>query len=233
VKALDDTIFPPHCLLTGAHLVEHDRCDLPLISRRVLDDCEPAPDPVELMLTVQRHIEADEVAMTSLMAIWAHSPTSPVSSMIHAIKYRGHRRLARALGRRLGAFLVLHDERWRSADAIVPVPVHRTRRRERGYNQAELIADGLASVLERPVWNVLERRRHTTSQTTLSEKQRLENVTGVFRVRTQAPSHNLEGSTLILVDDVLTTGATVNNCAWALLDAGARRVDVRTLCATA
>jgi ComF family protein len=116
-----------------------------------------------------------------------------------------------------------------SETLVVPIPIHSARRRERGYNQAELIARGVADALGLPMVDVLRRTRYTGTQTALSEQQRLVNLTNAFVVHRPAMIRNTR---ILLVDDVLTTGATLNTAAEALLMAGARRVDALTIGAT-
>lgn len=133
----------------------------------------------------------------------------------------------RALARPLGDLLVEQCGPWLPAqvDALVPVPLDRGRERERGFNQAALLAERLGSALRRPVrprW--LERVRPTPPQSALSAAARRDNVRGAFRAARAAA-----GRHVLVVDDVLTTGATVAECARALRAAGARTVGVVTV----
>ncbi len=139
-------------------------------------------------------------------------------SIVHALKYDGRRSLApklAALLTRCGAELI------EGADVAVPVPLHPARRRARGFNQAE----ELAGPMPLPMLHALERIRRTPSQTDLPEAQRFGNVRGAFVIRRRA---NVQGSVVVLVDDVSTTGATLDACARVLLDAGAREVRALT-----
>jgi ComF family protein len=114
-----------------------------------------------------------------------------------------------------------------SWDAVVPVPLHPRRERERGFNQAARLAAALARACDLPVrrdW--VRRMEFTRTQTALSRAERAANMRGVFEAR---PGLRLNGQRVVLVDDVLTTGATTSACAKALLDAGAGRVVVWTL----
>lgn len=140
--------------------------------------------------------------------------------IIHALKYDGRRSLASRLGplMRARAGDLLED-----VDAVVPVPLHRARRWARGFNQA---AD-LARALDRlPVVHALRRARATPTQTSLPAAQRHRNVRGAF-VPTRSVA-NLRGGIVLLVDDVCTTGATLDACARALKDAGVREVRALT-----
>jgi ComF family protein len=152
-------------------------------------------------------------------------------TIIHAFKYGRCRALAAPLGtlmREAGRDLL------RDADAVVPVPLHPWRHFVRGFNQA----DDLARELKVPVWRVLRRPRHGPPQAVLSSGRRHANVARAFRARDLAtimavpPSKRItrlfDGPTVVLVDDVLTTGATADACARALMHAGARTVRVLT-----
>ena len=110
----------------------------------------------------------------------------------------------------------------RERTALVPVPLASARQRERGFNQSERLAAALAVAWDVPVWNdVLVRTRSTDTQTRLTPEARRRNVSGAFRaVSTARP--RLRGAHLVLVDDVVTTGATLVECASALVDGGAR-----------
>lgn len=117
-----------------------------------------------------------------------------------------------------------------AADAAVPVPIHHARRRERTYNQAELIAEGISCATGIPLLRkAILRRRYTTTQTRLSADERHTNLTAAFVPGGDCPS--LQDKIVLLADDVLTTGSTINACATALLEAGARRVDVAVIAA--
>jgi ComF family protein len=148
-----------------------------------------------------------------------------VQRLIHALKYQGCRQLGVDMGVELGKALKLFPQ-FSNIDAIVPVPLHPARRRERGYNQSEAVAEGLATVLGgAPVLSALARTRHTPSQTTLGATDRRNNVSRAFRV----VNKSVRGRIVLLCDDVCTTGATLNACAEQLLAAGARAVYGSTL----
>lgn len=146
--------------------------------------------------------------------------------LIHAFKYERRRQLARPLARLVArsAAVVLTD-----ADAVVPVPLHPRRYLTRGFNQA----DDLARELGVAVWRVLRRRRHGIPQAGLPAERRLDNVRGAFGLRarwTIGPfARTLRHRTLVLIDDVMTTGATAEACSEVLLEAGARQVRVLTV----
>jgi ComF family protein len=138
--------------------------------------------------------------------------------VVHAFKYGRRRALSRPLGRRLrtAGALILED-----ADAVVPVPLHPWRRLQRGFNQA----DDLARELGLPVWRGLARTRHGPPQAALPAARRRANVRAAFRVR----SPRLPYRHIVLVDDVMTTGETLEACSRALLEAGVESVRALTV----
>jgi ComF family protein len=151
--------------------------------------------------------------------------------LVHELKFRGRRRVAGRLAEMLLASpevrAVLAPEPARAVSpVVVPVPLHPRRLRERGFNQSALLAQALAEGHGlRLVEGALTRREHTPPQTGLSAAQRRANVARAFVVRRRAP---VTGRIVVLVDDVVTTGATARACARALVSAGAAEVRLLT-----
>ena len=145
-----------------------------------------------------------------------------VRLILHAFKYGGCRLLAAPLAAlmRTAAEDWLHD-----ADAVVPVPLHPLRAWRRGFNQA----DDLARHLGVPVWRALRRARHGPPQAGLPAAQRHANVRAAFAVRRGPPAWRLRNRVVVLVDDVMTTGATLEACAAVLRDSGVRSVSALTV----
>jgi ComF family protein len=142
--------------------------------------------------------------------------------IVHALKYRGWPALATPMAERVSRLDGLL--RPGARNALLSVPLARARERERGYNQSAVLASELAAHWQIPVWNTaLERIRDTPSQTALTPQQRLVNVADAFYL-VAAYRARCRGAHLILVDDVITTGATMNACATAMFAAGARSV---------
>jgi ComF family protein len=156
---------------------------------------------------------------------WA--PDGAGGALVHALKYDGWTLAARGMADRM-AMLAWPPDVYRERAALIPVPLAPARLRERGYNQSALLAAALAPHLGVPVWDdVLLRERATRSQTRLTPAERLANVAGAFRPA-PAAGPRLRGAHLVLVDDVVTTAATLNACAAALVSGGARVVSFVT-----
>ena len=151
-------------------------------------------------------------AFDRLLALWTYRP--PLDAVIQALKFRRLDYLGRHLARILAEELPLDG-----FDAVVPVPLHWHRRLTRGYNQAERIARPLAGSLGLPLLPALRRVRRTPPQTSLGKADRLANLQRAFRVR-----RAVRGLRLLLVDDVATTGATLEAAASVLKRAGAAGV---------
>lgn len=150
-----------------------------------------------------------------------------VRELIHFFKYHHKTGLRFLFSRLLSEFLEYYRVSLEGYDAVVAVPLHPSRKRERGYNQAGLLAELVAEHLGLPVLKKeLRRVRPTRSQTELSRKERWTNISGAFRIK---HSQTFKSKKVLLVDDLLTTGATASEAAWVLKNAGAQRVTVLAL----
>jgi ComF family protein len=159
-------------------------------------------------------------------SLFYYQKRSGYDQLIYRFKYQGRGSLSYALGRWLGEELK-RSGLYSDIDVIVPVPLHPLRLIKRGYNQSELFARGIAAVLKVPVRSrLLIRKVHNRSQTHRAQTDRWENVAGIFALRSP---RRLEGRHILLVDDVLTTGATLESCAEAIR---ARLTDCRLSVAT-
>ena len=160
------------------------------------------------------HLTALE-PLAALTATGRH--TGKLREAIHALKYENAQKLAIPLGERLAANLAQLE--W-PVDTVIPVPLHTSRRKQRGYNQSQLLSEVVASIIGKPCWpDAIERQRDTQSQVGLNRQQRQANMANAFTADTQ-----IGGYTALLIDDVYTTGATLSGCAAALMAAGANAV---------
>jgi len=212
LQATTDLVFPPCCALCHARLFSSDPivCDdcerqLVLLSAPSCDQCGMPLDMPDEDCTFCVGRTLHFVRAQAVLEF-----NQPVQTLIHLLKYRDRRSVGRFLGHRIGK-IVVHESWFSHIDRIVPVPLHAVRRRERGYNQAEEIARGLAFCTHIPVdAGALLRRHSTRSQTRLSVDERRTNVRNVFGVST---GRHFKNARIALVDDVYTTGATLDECA--------------------
>jgi len=212
-----DVVFPPVCHSCNATLPRGDSIACPSCFRAILlvDEWDDAYREAFAKLN-------EEKTVADFVAAWYFERDGPLRALMHRLKYGGMTSIGAEFGRVLG-------ERIREAglggsDMVVPLPLHASRMRERGFNQCEHIARGVSAVTGSPLrTGVLRRTRFTPSQTPLGHGERRENVRDAFAL----PPHALRavgGRTVLLVDDVVTTGATMRSCAGALHRAGARAV---------
>lgn len=221
---LADLLLPPLCFGCGNRLAES--ADL------VCEDCQLQVilPPEDVCPVCGTQLEADgcgfcnDTVPVFDLARSAFLYTSPVKEIIHALKYNSYSSLSPWLVK-----CMLHsfhaEPRFEKCDLVTAVPLYRTRQRERGYNQSELLGKELARHLGLEFAMVAQRVHHTPSQTHLSKSQREHNLDSAFRLRRRA---NLEGRNILLIDDVFTTGTTVNKLSRVLKDHGAVTVAVLT-----
>lgn len=150
--------------------------------------------------------------------------------LIHLFKYSGMKPLGRYLAKYLERALSVDEAADKAIDAVVPVPLHWRKRWQRGFNQSEILARAIAKSRRIPLVNALRRARSTSVQAGLGKTARRRNVSGAFIAKPRAGPHgSIDGKRILLVDDVMTTGATATACGLALKRAGAKSVSLLTL----
>jgi ComF family protein len=179
------------------------------------DACAVTPEPSPLCARCRDRPPVFDAARSAALYDGAFR------EIVQAFKYDGRRAIAPPLARLM---IAAGGDLLRDADAVVPVPLHPWRTIRRGFNQA----DDLARELRLPVWRALRRRRLGPSQVHLSAGSRKTNVGAAYALRRMTSRRRLRGSVVVLVDDVMTTGATLEACGRVLLDAGVRSVRALT-----
>lgn len=150
-----------------------------------------------------------------------------IQRLMHAFKYKGDKVLGFYLGQQVGNSLA-QTNRFASIDALLPLPLFAGKERARGYNQAAVLCEGIADIFQKPILkNAVIRTTHTESQTRKNRIERWQNIEGRFEV---ANAQDLAGKHLLLVDDVVTTGATLEACGRAMLNVEGLRLSIATLC---
>lgn len=152
---------------------------------------------------------------------------SLMQRLMHQFKYKGHKELGLQLGRIMGE-AIRSSNRFIHSDALIPLPLFPSKEKKRGYNQATVLCAGIAEVLNLPVFtNVITRPQHTETQTKKGRIERWKNIEGKFLLK---DPNRVRGKHLLLIDDVITTGATLEACGNELLLAENVKLSVATLC---
>lgn len=202
--------FPLQCVNCG-RLLAADNKDR--ICRDCLSRIIYLNQPIDIKLSLDR--------------IWSVAVYDGVlKELIHQFKYKEKKYLANPLGKLLVDFVekYLKEERF---DYIVPIPLEKARQKKRGYNQAELLARILGEAVDKPILtNLVERRKKTKPQFGLNREERFENLSGAFEISKSGEQNisTIAGRTVLLLDDLATTGATLDECARALKEAGVSEV---------
>ena len=175
-----------------------------------------------------QHCQGQGFAMDRLWSACLYE--EPLVSLIHAFKYHQKTGLRHLFISLIIQFLETYSVSLHNVDVVVPVPLHPSRLRERGYNQAELLSVLLSAYIQKHhAPHLLRRSKPTPSQTTLSSKQRWTNMQGTFTIQSSQALTMLANQHVLLVDDLITTKATCHAAAKALKEAGAARVSVISL----
>ncbi|MDY5969239.1 MAG: ComF family protein [Bacteroidales bacterium] len=221
VKSFLELFFPQTCSCCGNTLVGEEGglclyCQLHL----------PETDFACRKNNAIEHRMAGRVPFVAAMSLLVFVQGGITQQLIHNIKYRGGRRLAYVMGHRMGKAIAFSG-RFGQVDALVPVPLHPRKERRRGYNQSLLLCEGLSDVLKCPIEaRSLVRTKNTATQTSMSREERAENMCNVFSLNR---AERLEGRHILLVDDVMTTGATISSCWDALKEVKGIRISIATL----
>lgn len=221
---LDDLlelIYPSLCITCGERLVMQEN----YICLRCWADLPAGHFEREIDNKIEQLFRG-RVFIEKAVSWFQYRKGSRYQKLIHYIKYKGLKELGLEAGKRYGRILSDNDL-FDDIDAIIPVPLHERKRKTRGYNQSEWIAMGLADSLQKPlITDNLVRLIHTPTQTRKGRFERWQNVEGIFGITTPA---NIENLHILLVDDVVTTGSTLEACAMVLLKISGVRLSIVTL----
>jgi ComF family protein len=211
-----DFFYPPVCLSCRKLLIDGQRH----VCEQCWDSIEPIRRDLELYQET-RHKLCVSGTVDELVASFVFEKEGAFQHIAHALKYTGFQSIGIELGKRVGGIMNSWNVR---ADCLIPIPLHKRKLRERGFNQAELIARGASEVAGIPLrTDLVRRKKFTQSQTTLSLEERNKNVDDAFEI-VPYRSAEVENKSFIVIDDVITTGSTILACANALRTAGAARI---------
>lgn len=220
LKDFFNLFFPDICVVCNSHLVNQEdlictKCLYNLPKTNFHKDIE---NPVSQLFWGRAKIEY-------ATAYFLFNKDSQYQNMMHKFKYHGNKELGSVLGKSFGN--QLHNSFFNKIDMIIPVPLHKSKLRKRGYNQSEWIAKGISETLLKPMdVKSLIRTVATETQTRKSRFERWENVENIFKICNEKL---LVGKHILLVDDVVTTGSTLEACANVLLEIEGIKVSIATL----
>lgn len=217
MKLFKDTIFPAHCF----------GCDSE--GKFVCDDCYRTLDISGVFCCPVCHVEnktgescvqcKNELYIHRHVAVTPYKEDGLIGDMMHSFKYHFAEDVRDVFERMIQDFFKSNSI---EIDMIIPVPLHKKRFVERGFNQSEIIAQTISSILHKPILvNILLRSRYTQKQAKLKREERLKNLIDAFEIKNP---QEIAGKHILLVDDVFTTGTTVNECAKVLVNSGCASV---------
>lgn len=212
--------FPKSCCVCGRRLASEEKeiC-LECLSYFIRTDDDRHPNETETLFIGKAYIE-------NAYAMYHYDKGEHIQRAIHALKYHGCPRAGYELAHIAASELAQAHSPLCDVDVLVPVPLHPAKKRQRGYNQAEWIARGLSAVWGTPIdTRSLVRTRNNSTQTRLAPNERWENTRGIFCLARP----DLTGKHVLLIDDVITTGATLSHCAEILLQEEGTRVSIFAL----
>lgn len=220
IESLVDIIFPRYCKICARALIhqELEICTGCYMNLPITHSWKNSYNPME-------KIFSGRVKFHHQFALLNFEKKGVTQKLMHQIKYKEEKSLAIYLGSLLGqALITLKNE----IDLLVPIPLHPKKLKRRGFNQAQLIAEGISKVWETPIsYHLLTKTVDNVSQTTLSRKDKFLNVQDVFTFQSHALT--LSNPHIMLVDDVCTTGSTLESCALSLQQSLINKISVATL----
>ena len=215
-------LFYPHvCTGCGSDLVEADN----LLCLQCVSDLPHTNFAMHANNPVEK-IFWGRLALTAAMSEFYFTKGTLIQTLIHEFKYKNNKAMGLYLGAMMGSSL-LSNNRFTKIDALVPLPLFADKEFKRGYNQATILCNGMSEVMDVPVIkNNVVRKRFTETQTKKHRTERWENVEGSFEINN---AQEIKGKHILLVDDVVTTGATLEACSAEILKIEGTKLSIATL----
>ncbi len=217
-------LFPHNCEGCGTDVLQH--------TQMLCAQCQHQLPETGFALTAANPIEKmfyGRLNIVQATSAYYFTKQSLIQHLVHQLKYKGNKEVGIYLGRLL-AYQLKAAQRFDGVEALVPLPLNPKREFKRGYNQAAAICEGMAQVLHKPILkNAVTRTVFTQTQTQQSRVHRWQNMDGVFAINNEKA---LQGKHLLLVDDIVTTGATLEACGAALLQVPYTKLSIATVAYT-
>jgi ComF family protein len=215
-----ELVYPKVCIACGTHLFadEVEICKM-CLNHLPKTGFEKHPDDnaISAMLWGRCSVE-------SAYSLYYYRKGERIQSLLHAVKYKGNKALGHALGKQLGKNIKSSHKEF---DVIVPIPLHPMKQLKRGFNQSEVIAEGTKEILSIPVdASIVHRRKFTSTQTRKSRFDRWKNVENIFTLN---ESSSLKGKSVLVIDDVITTGSTMEACVNSLSEIENIKISIATI----
>ncbi len=221
IESIEILFFPDTCVVCGKLLVGGEE--------HICLQCLYALPRTNFHTDRENRVEKrffGKIDVVASSAFFYYNKGSDFRKLIHLLKYKDSKEIGRVLGKHAARELVKCGV-FENIDCIVALPLHKNKERKRGYNQAEWIAMGLSEILGKPIEKKgIERRRANVTQTRKGVFDRWLNVKDIFAV---TDSERLRGKHILIVDDVITTGATLESCALSLLEVEGVRISIFAL----
>ncbi|MFN3780823.1 MAG: ComF family protein [Candidatus Kapaibacteriota bacterium] len=230
-KVLDSLSFvvaPPVCVLCSK-LIDMEQDESEHICNNCFLNLPVSKSSQEILERINMNFGKENNPFDYAFSLFDSGTNQEFLKIIHTLKYKKFKKIGTFLGTKLGKkiyenlSLLTYD-----IDSIIPVPIHRIRQKERGFNQAEIIARAIGNVIDRPVnVDLVSRKLYTQSQTSLHLSERIKNVQNAFEINLNLSK--IKSRNFILVDDVITSGSTLYFCAKLLKENGANKLIIAVL----
>jgi ComF family protein len=215
-------LAPQFCAVCES-LINTNNKQFSFLCKNCYDAMPVTADSRELLSRLSNLSDSALLSVSSLINL---KENRKFMNMIYNLKYHGMRKVGYEIGKELGKFLIKVGDS--DYDFVIPVPIHKAKKRERGYNQSDYIAKGVSEVTSIPLQIKLTKRtKYTQTQTRLLKSERSSNVRGIFEIANK--KINIKNKSVLIVDDVFTTGSTINSLAQVILELGAKKVSAATL----